>query len=401
MTTGVYDLRSALAFLIPEGVDPSAVPVVKAGESLPVGAEAAVVQGRRSLRTRNTQRLPATRYGLWAVPRGERSPRALIPDADRAAARVLLAPRATHPAPAARVLHSGVKRLPAQVLIRLGEPLLVAVAAESTVVQALRSIAPAAAIGCFLGHAENQGRSSAQAFVEGSARGIAKIVHENEGRSRVDHEAELLQALGNVPTMRNVVPRLVGRLSVPAGEVLITDAFTGEPAPLALNAAIATFLERCFLGHPRPAGRSVQIRLAGDAGIAAGHADLVGRAVAALGHEVVPTVITHGDFVPWNLLSDHGTIKAFDWEYGCLDGVPGWDALYFYIQVGVIDHHWDPIDLDLAVRHWLAARSPFWTAAGQRALAALVLLDLALRYRRRADHARARLTLGVAQAVMT
>jgi hypothetical protein len=116
--------------------------------------------------------------------------------------------------------------------------------------------------------------------------------------------------------------------------------------------------------------------------------------------EVVPTVITHGDLVPWNARIVDGTLKAFDWEYGSIDGVPGWDDLYFRIQVGLIHWRWRAQPLSAAVNDWMNRPVLPWTTRGQRALAALVLLDLAARHRRRNETVPERLLLTVVRSLV-
>src|SRR6185437_6356785 len=54
----------------------------------------------------------------------------------------------------------------------------------------------------------------------------------------------------------------------------------------------------------------------------------------------VPVTIVHGDFAPWNLRIEGGTIAAFDWEYGQLSGLPLIDEIHYRLQVGLLLEHW-------------------------------------------------------------
>lgn len=55
-----------------------------------------------------------------------------------------------------------------------------------------------------------------------------------------------------------------------------------------------------------------------------------------------PIVIQHGDLVPWNMRAEKDTVRAFDWEYGRLDGLPYVDAIYYLLQVDALIHRVSP-----------------------------------------------------------
>lgn len=44
------------------------------------------------------------------------------------------------------------------------------------------------------------------------------------------------------------------------------------------------------------------------------------------------TVVQHGDFAPWNLRQTEQGIRAFDWEYATVEGFPGFDLAYYWMQ---------------------------------------------------------------------
>ena len=392
-----YDLRPDLAVYFPDGTDPADVSVVAAGRPLPRGASVAVLHGHAALHDKQAHALPH-RHALWAVPRGPRMPRALVPNADRLAAHTLLAPRASTDRLTGRAFSIGVRKLPAAALIRLGRPIVVAARERSPIVSALEAAVPSAAVGCYLGNASNTGRSSAQAFLDGTVCAIAKVVQEPEGRARVAREEGLLIALGAMPAISSRVPKLVGRLTTALGEVLITDAFSGLPAATVVDSHVRRFLDLCWLERSyRPARDSELFCRTVYAALAAGYAAVSDRAATFLAGEVVPTVITHGDFVPWNLRVSDGAVKAFDWEYGCIDGLPGWDELFFRIQVGLTYRRWTRSQLASAIRRWLSKPVAPWSAIGQQGLATLVLLDLAERYQRHAYTSYERVTLDAAR----
>jgi hypothetical protein len=75
--------------------------------------------------------------------------------------------------------------------------------------------------------------------------------------------------------------------------------------------------------------------------------------IEALANRHWPVVIHHGDFAPWNLLqSPKGTIRAFDWERGTLEGFPYLDVVYYILQVSNLLHRKAPAEaVQLAVSY--------------------------------------------------
>ena len=56
-----------------------------------------------------------------------------------------------------------------------------------------------------------------------------------------------------------------------------------------------------------------------------------------------PVVIQHGDFAPWNILQQKdGRLSAIDWEYGKLEGFPGLDLAFYFLQVSALIKRWSP-----------------------------------------------------------
>jgi len=67
----------------------------------------------------------------------------------------------------------------------------------------------------------------------------------------------------------------------------------------------------------------------------AGLEDQSGEAIrlSKLGERKVLSPISHGDFAPWNvIISKDDEVKVLDWEFGDLEGVPGWDAIHYRVQ---------------------------------------------------------------------
>lgn len=76
------------------------------------------------------------------------------------------------------------------------------------------------------------------------------------------------------------------------------------------------------------------------------HPYVIDRVIAMLAEDLLkkdlPSVIEHGDFVPWNILRSRRNIIAVDWEFSRLNGVPMMDFFDFlYIQKYCFNTHWD------------------------------------------------------------
>jgi hypothetical protein len=245
----------------------------------------------------------------------------------------------------------------------------------------LRQLVPRADIGAFIGNATHPGRVTVFAFRGGTVGALAKVVTSDEGRGRVLHEADVLAELARTGPLGATVPRC---LDVPAfhlGAALITDAFDGRPAPLDLTHVLHRWLARCVLDEP--------MNVLDAEPVAALHAAvqtcvpdlraITDSARAALRGVRAPRTITHGDFAPWNILMTDNGPRVFDWEFGNLRGVPEWDALHFTIQVGVIARDWHSEMLAGNIETLLANGSPHYDAQSYRAVAILVLAELARR----------------------
>ncbi len=68
--------------------------------------------------------------------------------------------------------------------------------------------------------------------------------------------------------------------------------------------------------------------------------------------------ITHGDLAPWNLINDQKeNLMAIDWENGASDGIPAWDIVHFFHQIGSLVKRLAPESLLEWLHHTLASES--------------------------------------------
>ena len=58
------------------------------------------------------------------------------------------------------------------------------------------------------------------------------------------------------------------------------------------------------------------------------------KLAGAIAEQKIRKSLLHGDFAPWNLRSDRGSLMAVDWEWGSLDGLGGIDLGHGLLMTG-------------------------------------------------------------------
>ena len=53
----------------------------------------------------------------------------------------------------------------------------------------------------------------------------------------------------------------------------------------------------------------------------------------------------HGDYTPWNMFVEDGSLFVFDWEYAGCTYPPMLDRYHFFLQVAYFEKHWSPTDV--------------------------------------------------------
>lgn len=124
---------------------------------------------------------------------------------------------------------------------------------------------------------------------------------------------------------------------------------------------------------------------------------VVGGAIQLLAGVQVPVTLVHGDFVPWNMVLAGGAVRVFDWEYGCLEGLPNWDETHFMLQVGLLLHRWSRYQFVAALKRASAQPTLSLDPPQKRAVMALVVVQLILRNLGANNHGTAMLFRGVAE----
>jgi hypothetical protein len=172
---------------------------------------------------------------------------------------------------------------------------------------------------------------------KGRIVGYLKYAEREAARERLSQE---YRVLSGIPEGLGPEPLKYGALS--NGMALLTAPILGKrlAATLPPAAGVADFSMSFTASSPRSIETHPWVR-----GIQAQESER-GEPYACL--EVLadrpwPVVVQHGDFAPWNLLRrPEGTIGAFDWEYGTLEGFPYLDLAYYLLQTSALIHRWAP-----------------------------------------------------------
>jgi len=192
--------------------------------------------------------------------------------------------------------------------------------------------------------ARNRKASAAVIDSDGTILAFLKIAVTPLARALLERETENLRRLSSMDGVRGFVPSLLS-----AGE--IDGIYTTAQAPLAGGAAPTPigpmhheFLSRLARQTAEPAATRLVAELPRRiASLAEPHPELsaaLEQALAGLENQRMATGLVHGDFAPWNLRRAGNVIRAFDWEYGHLDGPAGLDEIHYRLQVGYLLDNW-------------------------------------------------------------
>jgi hypothetical protein len=207
-------------------------------------------------------------------------------------------------------------------------------------------------------------------------------------RGLVAREAEVLETVEGESRAAFAAPRVLYHGSWHGLELLALSPLDGRlvRGGQHLGEVLRAMLEIARLSdveeHPlaeSPYWRSLRDRIVG-LGANEDAAALADRVEARWGHGVLTFGSWHGDWTPWNMARQNGTLAVWDWERSA-EGVPvGLDAAHFDVQVALAAnrHRWEAalpevLDGDKGLLRHLP------NAGDARLLVALDLLEMALR----------------------
>lgn len=382
-------LRSAICPLLPEPITPTEVAIRNNRNGVHAETDAPAIfvvgyLGQRHMAVAPIANLPEV-VGFRVLP-GFGAPRALIPPSvGGAAERVSFRPRALSEARVSRYKTDMIAQAIHLAWPYVSTPAQIHLPHPSLVVQALREVAPECEIGVFIGNSANYGRSAVQAFgTDGDLLAVCRFITDPATRDRACVEYDLLQELHHQPALRAHIPTPCSLVKSHLGVGVVTDAFKGTPGPTWLTPPLEAWLGLCVSREEIRASSSSIVRQIVDRAstLSDHHHDLTSVAegwAGQLEQESVRRTIVHGDFTPWNMLMDRGQLRVFDWEYGVVDGLPDWDAVFFELQVGIVHSQWSGERLLTEARMQAARASEHFSPSGRVALTGLVLLEIALR----------------------
>jgi hypothetical protein len=170
---------------------------------------------------------------------------------------------------------------------------------------------------------------------DGSIIGYVKYGESGVARRRLENEYSVL---GAIPPGLGPPALKLGDFSI--GTALCLGALEGRAMPLVdyPGPEARAFLDRLpeslpvsFDRHPWPAEMRRR------------HGPGIDQWLAALTPLAWPVKFQHGDFAPWNLMQcDDGSVRAFDWEYGCVHGFPWYDSIYYLLQTSILGRRLGP-----------------------------------------------------------
>lgn len=249
-----------------------------------------------------------------------------------------------------------LKRLAARILVHARLPfwfrdrLVIAQRQPSPLQQAMLDLFPGRELSLALSSgapegARNRKVSAAAIDSNGTILAFLKIAGTPLARSLLEREAENLRQLSSMGGLADLVPRLLFSGEIDGFYTTVQVPLAGGVAPTPIGPIHLALLSKLARG---PVAEVAMTRLVAElparlATLPQPHPELsaaLEQALAGLENQRIATGVVHGDFAPWNLRRTGQTIRAFDWEYGHLDGPAGFDEIHYRLQVGYLLHDW-------------------------------------------------------------
>jgi len=161
---------------------------------------------------------------------------------------------------------------------------------------------------------------------------VIKVGIDKIGRAATEREADFLEKL---PANTLGCIRLTGRLSTPHFSAFATAYFPGQSPED--DAGLETLFHSWINPGPEMAVENLDSWQELETVVASASPAAWQALRPALAGKTLRSTLYHGDFAPWNIRAVNSqNLQAFDWESGCLLGVPGWDWFHFIVQTSIL-----------------------------------------------------------------
>jgi Phosphotransferase enzyme family len=177
---------------------------------------------------------------------------------------------------------------------------------------------------------------------KGATLGYLKFPLTDKAVGRVRHEAAILERLGNFPSLRPHIPRILYAGSWNDSYMLFQTSLEGEVGPLTLGHLHDKFLHTLRDVHTleKPGQHVVDdmaARWKNAAQLLGGKwkelgAEVLRRSARELQGKMLRCGVMHGDFAPWNTRARAGELLLFDWESADWEAPLSWDLFHFGVQ---------------------------------------------------------------------
>jgi hypothetical protein len=216
--------------------------------------------------------------------------------------------------------------------------------------------------------------------MSGKPLAVAKIAETTVSERLIAQEASVLDSLPPTFADAGLSPRLLFNGTLGGRHATFQSYLQGERVGTGIGSLERRFLARLSADGERAALATEAVRalLRRVERLSPQRPALLSALNATLpdlARLVVRRTIVHGDFAPWNLREHGGTLRAFDWEYAVLDGLPWMDELHHRLRVGLLIWKWSGRRAVEEVRRLVDVPTPDLTVSAKRLLSVVYLVN--------------------------
>jgi hypothetical protein len=214
----------------------------------------------------------------------------------------------------------------------------------------------------------------------GKPLAVAKIAETTVSERLIAREANVLDSLPPRFPEAGLSPRLLFQGTLDGRHATLQSYLEGDRAGIGIGSLERRFLAQLSADAKRAALETEAIRalLRRVERLSPQRPALLSTLNAVLpdlANLIVRRTIVHGDFAPWNLREHGGRLRAFDWEYAVLDGLPWMDELHHRLRVGLLLGNWSTRRALEEVRRLMAVPTPDMTARARLLLSLVYLIN--------------------------